>query len=217
MLEDYSRLKQEFDRLKSAELPTISEDMDAVLVLSGPQLTWDAVGEGGVNQTKNRMLTGFSIAKEVAGLRSGKLISELSLDEISRYAPAVIFNGWNEQNMHLAELRSNGFFDKKYGFPANKLLICLEQDKVFNTKDQLADILPDYFSGNRRTVLVSDGYHLPRVRRYLMLDGSPIDASKTILYPAQPMYMPDDGPESLVRIEIQKILTYSAQGDLPRF
>src|SRR5690606_7253845 len=99
-LEYSAKILKVFEDLKCAPLPLPTTAWKLCWVLSGPQRSFWGVGEDGINQTRQRLLTGFDISRKVAAIHTKKHLGELSLGDIEKYGIPLLFNGWNDQNQN---------------------------------------------------------------------------------------------------------------------
>lgn len=187
------RILSEMKEIRNNPPPVVRADWDIVWVLSGPQITFEE-GEGDCNQTRNRLITGFNVAKKVAATRLDKSAEELTLEEIDEHAPPIYFNGFDEQNQNIRATAESGMLEENYGFSGSKLLVA-GSEGIIRTPDNFKLFQTDLLESIRKIVLVTDAYHLPRTRRISetkIIDGedNPVPGNKIIFYPSQPITFP---------------------------
>lgn len=214
------------------ENPLPQEDWDLVWVLSGPAVdiaeeftkeneeeevvfdvndkiaTKDVAKR--INESRERLLTGIELAKEVAAKRLNKTIEELTLEDIKNSAPTVYWNATDWGNDNLRKRIEEGFLDS-YNFPIGKIVISPNLD-IQHTGHQFEKIEDSIIKGKRKIVIISDTYHLPRVKRYLHKKDSKISEENSILYASEPKRVPIGKALS----EIKKIPEYIKKGILEK-
>lgn len=162
----------------------------------------------GINESQERLLTGFVIAKDVAAKRLSKRVGALTLGHLSVYAPNVYWNGTDWQNDNLRCRIREGFM-AEHCFPEEKMIVSPDVG-IQHTGDQFTKIEDWVIDGMRKIVLVSDTYHLPRIKRYLRKYRAKISPENTVLYPSQPLRV----PVAKALSEIKKIPAYIERGIL---
>lgn len=170
-------------------IPIPQSDWDLIWVLSGPQITFEEVPSISSNQTRNRLITGFSLSRQITALKLDKQYDELSIDEVKFFGPQIYFNGYNCSNISLRKTKSSGILEKDYDFPSQNLIIGPEEG-ITNTADQFTKFPLSYTDMSRKIVVVTDAYHLLRVRRYASTDCNPIPLDKLVYYPSLPISFP---------------------------
>ncbi len=210
---------KELREISDNGFPETQTDWEIIAALSGPEegniFDKENVGNSGYNETEARLATAIDVAKEVTAKRLTKEVSEVTLEDIRSSGPIVYFNGLAAQNEFLATEDAMSILEERYGFPREKLKITTNPN-IKHTGHQFLDFneqLPP--EGQGKMVLVSDLYHLPRMRRYLGLDTNNLTPENTVLYPAKF----ENGKMRLnVRLtldEIRKIYPYIEKGILP--
>ena len=191
------------------------EDWDLIWVLSGPEtsITDESSGKKERNITRDRLLTAFVLSKRVAALRSRKKIKELTRKDIFRLAPSVYYNGTDEQNKDLDSLSHDRRWEQKYNFPAEKIKISPALG-IQHTGNQFKTFPKKLVNDNRKIVLVTSLYHLPRVKRYFgsRYNTSQISIENVVLVPAEPRCL----PVNLDSREARKMQMYEKRGILPK-
>lgn len=176
-----------------AQVPKIKKDWGVVWVLSGYDTGW---GRG--SDTRRRLEEGMRVAKKISRL-SGKPL------------PAVYISGYDEHNTNLRKWQREGLFRNRYTFRENKLLVG-PQEHIRHTGDQFRLFPRKFLKGNKKIVIVTDAYHIPRARRHL-LQRFPDEKNRFVFYPAKPIKM----SSADVNKETQKIIEYAYKGIIPLF
>ena len=191
------------------------EDWDLIWVLSGPEtsIADEPAGKKERNITRERLLTAFALSRRVAALRSRKKIKELTIKDILRLAPSVYYNGTDGQNKDLDFLLHDRRWEQKYNFPVERIKISPALG-IQHTGDQFKTFPKKLVNNNRRIVLVTSLYHLPRVKRYFgsKYNTSHISIENIILVPAEPRCL----PVNLDSREVHKMQMYEERGILPK-
>jgi hypothetical protein len=187
--------------------PAPAPTWDIIWVLSGPEVSID--DPPAHNATRRRLLTGFTLARAVTALRLARGEERLAADDLRQHGPTIYFNGWASHNQALRASRDAGVLERQYGVPRDKLLIA--SAGIRTTKDQTATFPADLAQASRTTVIVTDAYHIPRVRRYMLRPTSPLALDRLVYFPARPLTFP---LKATLR-ELRKIPRYTRQGDLP--
>lgn len=212
------------------ENPNPEGDWDLVWVISGPPIDIaetftetrdkeviymheDKIAakdvERKVNESRERLETGIKVAKEVAAKRLGKTVDELTEEDLKEQAPSVYWNSTDWANDNLRERIEEGFL-KQFQFPEEKLVVAPNLD-LKHTGDQFKQIEDRVIDGQRKIAIISDTYHLPRVKRYLGSKGSKVDKEHAVLYASEPKRVPVGKALS----EIRKVPNYIEKGHLP--
>ncbi len=211
--------------------PTPQEDWDLVWVISGPPVDiaedfTQQKGEGEVlfkhddviatrhvakkrNESRNRLLTGIKIAKEVAATRLNKKVEDLTLEDLKNASPDIYWNSTDWANDNLRQRITEGFLHS-YNFPKEKIIISPNLN-IEHTGHQFEKIEDSILKDRRNVVVISDIYHLPRVKRYMENENSKVKPENVILYVSEPR----DVPIVSAIGEIKKIPKYIALGILP--
>ena len=130
------------------------------------------------------------------------------MQDMAAFSPQVLYIGTDVQNDNLRNVADD--FLGQRDFPKQKFII-LGNLGIKNTSDQIKEI-PNNFSGDEREmVIISNAYHLPRIRRYLQSCPNKFNFKKMILYPSNPKKIP---PEKILE-EIKKMQKYIKDGILP--
>jgi hypothetical protein len=204
------RVLNDMKEIGRGESPKTEEDWDLVWVLSGPPVDIEQEIDGERNESKDRLETGFNISREVTALRLGKSIDEINMDDILNSGPKIYWNAEDEVNDSLRKKVEDGLLEEKYSFPRENLIIS-QNSGIRHTGHQFRDFPEELAEHNRKIVIVSDTYHLPRVKRYLRNDDSKITKEKAVLYPSNPRIVL---PSKAIS-EIKKIPEYIEKGILP--
>lgn len=207
---------REMKELRDGKPPVPEADWDVVWVLSGPQWSFEEEGtEASGNETKDRLVTGFNVARLVTALRVGKTIDNVNLDDVRRHGPVIYFDAQADKNGNIAKARDTGVFTDQYGIPSEKVIIG-PGEGIVNTTDQFKRFPLDLARKSRRIVVVTDAYHLPRTRRISMrstIDGepNPVPSEKLVFYRSDFSKFPFE----VVRGEMRKIPLLIKKGWLP--
>jgi hypothetical protein len=227
------RVLEDMKEIGRGENPEVRDDWDLVWVLSGPPIDIREDFTDGTkealfpkedretetvrndvankrNESRERLGTGIKVAKEVCALRLKKNVGNLTLGEILQYAPAIYWNATDWANNNIREATGEGFFEKTYNFPREKVIVSPNLG-IINTDDQFKKFPGEFTEENRKIVIISDIYHLPRVKRFLHRKNSKVTEQNAVLYPSEPRAV----PFRKVREEIRKIPQYIDKGILP--
>lgn len=161
------RYVDELRELAQEGSPKPQEDWDSIYVFSGPEQTLDDPPADAIsyNQSEERLAFGMRLAREVTAIRVGKDPEEVTDTDILTQGPRVHSDGTDVQNDDLRTL-SDDTFKTRFAFPRQALVVA-ENSGIRHTGDQFAHFPQEVVSGSRKVVLVSDLYHIPRIRRYL--------------------------------------------------
>lgn len=193
--------------------PKPQQDWDLVWVLSGPQITYEEPGDSGRNLTRKRLINGFSLVRAVTALRLGKDTEQLTLAEIRKYGPRVYFNGYDESNDALRQTAERGLLEGEQNFPRENLIIGVNEG-IMRTQEQFIRFPKSLATKSRKVVVVTDAYHLLRVKRYASMDYNPIPLKKLVYYPSHPIKLPLATTANEIMV---KIPDYVEKGYLPKF
>lgn len=196
----------------AGNIPEPQSEWDLIWVLSGPQVTFNENPESH-NETRERLITGFSLVRQVTAVRLGKSPEELTLKEISENGPRIYFNGTGDMNDALKETVASGLLEGEYNLPRVNLLIG-PNEGITRTQEQFANFPRDLAEGSRKVVLVSSAYHPLRVKRYASMGDNPIPLQKLIYYPSLPIKFPLATTAHEIR---DKIPNYVEKGYFPKF
>lgn len=183
----------------SENLPIPSVDWDGVYVFSGPEISLNEdpadklshKPEKSYNQTKQRLLTGFDVVREVTALRLKKKIEEVTSQDIEKSGPAIYFDGYKAHNELFRKLKSDNKFSQDFDFPDDKLIV--SEGETLHTGQQITNIPSEIIpKGEGKIVFISDLYHIPRIKRYIgsKHDVKNIPKEKIVFYPSQPQHIP---------------------------
>ncbi len=212
------KIVKEFRELIERGQPMPQEDWSLIWVFSGPEATFEdkpnietnaITGTNYPNQTRERFETGIRIVRAVTALRLRKQEDQISSEDIKNAGPILYFNGRDEQNEYLRGMLATGENKILKEIPANNIVISTSTD-IENTGHQFIDFTEHFphLPPEEKTILVSDLYHLPRIKRYAETKRYSLKKDTLVLYPTKPYILPFD--ESLA--EIQKILPYEKKG-----
>lgn len=226
------RVLEEMKELGRGEDPLPQEDWDLVWVLSGhsvdiaEEFTEDSSGKEvifdhadkiaekdvakKINEGRERLETGIKLAKEITAKRLNKPADELTLEDVRNSGPDIYWNATDWGNDNLRERIKEGFLDK-YDFPSEKIIISANLGIQY-TGDQFEKIEDSVIEGRRKIVIISDTYHLSRVRRYLHKKDSKITEENSLLYASQRKRV----PIGKALREIKKVPEYIKKGFLPK-
>lgn len=220
--------RQTLERLRElarGDLPTPERNWDLIWVFAGAEgyhqngtwvkkginPTYQDIGND-INQSKTRLATAISIARQVTAMRVGKNTEDVLLEDIQSYDPKIFYNEWDWQNNDLRELFFEDDGEKQYQFPKENIIIP-QNSQIMHTGHQFerfpGEILQK-LSDNGKFILVSDLYHLPRIERYAWKRFSREIIDRVVLYPSQPLF----GSLKLFWGEIRKVVEYGEKGDL---
>lgn len=137
-------------------------------------------------------------------------MAELTLADIKNFSPDIYWNATDWGNDNLRERIKEGLLDK-YDFPSEKIIISPNLG-IQHTGHQFEKIEEGVIKDRRKIVIISDTYHLPRVKRYLNKKDSKITKENSILYTSQPKRVPIGKALS----EIKKVPGYIKKGILEK-
>lgn len=209
---------QELKSIRDGEILEPQVDWNLVWVLSGPQKTFDLddkdIGGHG-NETRDRLISGFRLVKEITAVRLGKMSSEVTLKDILAHGPKIYFNGWNDQNDNIRKMRDRGLFEKDFDIP-REIFTIAGHEGIDKTPDQFRKFPEDLAKGEGKIVLITDAYHVPqttRIAKRREIDGSlnPIPFDRLVIYPSLPFKFPLEKTRS----EIGKMPGLIEKGFLP--
>lgn len=207
---------EEMKEFAYEKAPEAQEDWDLIWVLSGPQVDIKRESTKEVrNESRERLETGFKVAREVTAKRTGKDIKDLTIEDILQNSPGVYYNGTDEGNDILRQIIEEGILEERYGFPKEKIMVSPNL-KIKHTGHQFESFPEEFVSESRKIVLVTDIYHLPRTKRYFdekynkTLEEK-MNQGGIVIYPSEPRKVPVG---SALR-EIKKIPVYIDEKILP--
>jgi uncharacterized SAM-binding protein YcdF (DUF218 family) len=207
------KILEELKEIVKKEPPKPEKNWGLIWVLTGPEYTFEdkpAEGEK-FNQTKQRFLTGLEIARQVTALRLGKKPEEITIEDIEKFGPSIYYNGRKEHNEYLKRICEEKRLEKEFNFPSSKIIIT-SNENIKYTKDQFDDFSPDLVAKEDKVIIVSDLYHLPRVKLLCDKYEFKLPPEKFILYPSQPKSL----PVGATLKEIRKIYPLQEKGELPK-
>ncbi|MEK7107520.1 MAG: NAD-dependent epimerase/dehydratase family protein [Patescibacteria group bacterium] len=183
------KLRLEFER--SQDSPKPRPDWRIIWVLTGYDTSWDARSD-----TRRRVEEGMRLAKKISRVNGGKL-------------PTIYVSGYDEHNSNLRKWRTEGLFEKKYSFPEANLIVGPLQN-ILHTWDQFKLFPHKFLKGNKKIIIVTDAYHIPRIERYVE-KFFPAERERFIFYPAKPITI----NLAYIKSETKKIIKYSKKGIIP--
>jgi len=164
--------------------PTISPDIDAVFVFSGPGTVCEPLSEGDQDWMEycdlTRVIRGISIVLKVTAMKLSIPYGGVTADEVGKAGPYLIYNGVRSkfENQDLVDYLSL----PRSRIPANRLVLIDEINEngsvreIKHTGDQVKTF-PSHMLGNEikgAIALVSNAPHFPRILRYMEHYGRPI-------------------------------------------
>lgn len=213
------KIVKEYRDLAEQELPIPEKDWGVIWALTGPEETFaeEAKAHPGeehkttnYNQTKRRFETALQVAREVTAVRCGKEAAAVTPADIKEQGPIVYWGGKAAINDYFKKFVESGEFEKNYNFPVQNIKIT-ESRTIQHTDHQFEYFPRELATEEGKVVIVTDFYHLPRVRRYLEKYKDKFPAGKSVLYPAQPSGL----PLKTTLQEIKKIPLYVEKGVFP--
>lgn len=213
------KVVEEYKELAEQQLPPPEKNWGIIWPLSGPEMTFEEHApifdaekhkETSYNQTKNRFETALNIIKQVTALRANKDLERITMTDIEQIGPVLYWNAEPILNDYLAELILKGELKKRYNFPANKIIITTNKN-IVHTDDQFNDFPMGILPSGEKVIIVTDFYHLPRIKRYVQKHADKFSLERTVLYPSQPSCL----PIKMALQEIKKMHKYSKKGILP--
>lgn len=171
--------KEIFSEFKNYKNPLITADIEIVWVVSGHD-TFDGSQATSVyslpsisayhGEDRQRILKGVELVKKITAKRLNKNLNEVTTHDISLYGPYFFYNGVFRQNQILKNASPDDF-------PLPKDKVIIEEitpvrdptPQQANTKTQFEKfphrLLQKLMSGKAKMAVVTNRYHLPRVRR----------------------------------------------------
>lgn len=211
------KIVDELREISEKELPKPESNWEVVWVFSGPELNWEGnkVNPGersvGYNQTRKRWETGLKVAREVTACRLNKKPEEVTMEEIKKSGPKIYYNGTKEGNDNFREFsKPGGQLEIELNFPSSNVVISENAD-IKHTGNQFEDFPSGMVLPGNKLVIVSDLYHLPRLKRYTEKYHDKFSQEQTVFYPAEPLTV----PVAPTLEEIKKIFRYIKGGILP--
>jgi len=204
------KLTKEFSQLKSLSNLESKIDWDLIWVLSADQLDINRSYKNRRNETRERFETGINLAKQVGSLRTGHGQSQITLENIINHTPKIYFSGYNNHNKLMTKYVNELYFEHQYNFPGTNIIIGPTEDNI-HTDSQFQKFPEELISKNRIIVIITDAYHIPRCRRYLIKYLKKFPKEKFIFYPSKPIVL----TEKSIKLEINKILKYTENKILP--
>ena len=205
--------------------PETKADWNLIWAFSGPHGfhqsgTWVKKGPDGlyqdigteVNEAITRFIAATQIVRQVTALRVGKNVEDVTLDDIRVAGPKIFYNEWDWQNDDLRELFFEENGEKQFEFPKENLIIP-QNSQVMHTGHQFEkfpDEVLNVLGENGKFVLVSDLYHLPRIKRHAWKRFTKATVDRMVFYPSQPLF----GSFRLFRGEIRRVVEYGKRGNL---
>lgn len=200
-------LVNEFLELKKASFQP-EKDWDLIWVLSAGELDIAKDYKNKRNETRDRIESGIRLVKEITALRLSK--NSLTFEDIKQSGPKIYFSGYNPHNRLMKKYISQSYFKNKYHFPDENILIG-PQENILHTDSQFQKFPKKFIEENRKIVIVTDAYHLPRSKRYLKKYPKKFDENKFIFYPSKPLNL----NIKQINLEIKKIIRYTKNKILP--
>lgn len=206
------------------ELPSPQPDWDLIWVFSGPQgfqrgkkVRKGTEGElsdigNEINESVSRMLSATKIAREVTALRLNKNVDDVEIVDIKNRGPYIFYNEWDWQNEDLKRLFWEGEGEEYFFYPKEKLIIPANTG-IMHTGHQFErfpEKVLEYIGEDGKLVLLSDLYHLPRIKRYSWKKFPPEILKRMVYYPSTPLV----GSIKLFLSEIKKVVEYGKKENL---
>lgn len=161
--------------------PQITPDIDIVWAISGrgvytqettPYLSDSPeFARSDLARNDDRENTDFAtqLARQITAARLNKNASDVTLEDIERNGPILVYNATNLQNQKLKETVDSGAFP----LPKEKVRIVklseTDDPQDANTRTQFErfpqEILKDLIESGRKIALVSSRWHFPRITR----------------------------------------------------
>lgn len=213
------KIMAEYRELAKQAPPLPEKDWGVIWALTGPEETFAEGAKAhpgeehkttGYNQTKRRFETALRVAREVTALRLGKEVEKVTSADIKEQGPIIYWGGKAAVNDWFKEFVRSGDYGKTYDFPVENIKIT-DSRTIQHTGHQFEEFPQDLIPENSKVAIVTDLYHIPRVKRYMKKHQDKFPAGKSLVYPSQPSVL----PKRATLQEIRKILLYSQQGILP--
>ena len=232
------KILDEMRESHNIELPEAQEDWDLIWPLSGPPIdiaeefnesqeketghalliSGDKIAQKDIERKRNesniRLTKGINIAKEVTAKRLGKKIEELTIEDIQNFGPDIYWNATDESNDNLRQRINEGWVEQRYDFPREKIVVSPNLG-ILHTGHQFEKFPEKFASKYKKTVVVTDIYHMPRTKRYFNKKynralAEEMAEGRIILYPSGSKI-----PYDKAKGEIDKIPEYIDEGILP--
>lgn len=124
-----------------------------------------------------RIIGAFNIARKQVAKQLNKPEAELTRRELQKYAPIIVYNGFEEQNLALKRVLSEPDAHNFPIYPSNKVLIFDMPHDNQNTAGQFISFYEKRKTGVLNTVknvtIVTSGYHVPRVESLMCSEKYP--------------------------------------------
>jgi hypothetical protein len=176
--------------------PVPEKDWNHIYVFSGPEITFeDPPHESGpYNQTQFRLETGIDIARQITALRLNKKYDDVTAEDIRMAGPTIHFDGYSGHNTYMRTVIAEKRLGRDFGFPDEKFILPDEKSRqhTAHTGEQIAHFPDEIIADDGKFVIVSDLYHLPRIKRYLggKYDAKKIPTERVVFYYAAPARVP---------------------------
>lgn len=232
------KILDEMRELHEKDLPEAQEDWDLIWTISGPPIDiaeefnedhkeaaqsllieGDKIAqkdiEKKINESNARLTVGIKLAKEVTAKRLGKSVEDLTIEDVRNSGPDIYWNATNEANDNFRQRIQEGWLEKRYDFPREKIIISPNLD-ILHTGHQFEKFPKEFVDKYRKTIVVTDIYHMPRAKRYFNEKSNRVLAEemsegRIVLYPSGSKI-----PYEKAKGEIDKIPLYVEKGILPR-
>lgn len=203
----FDSISSEFKHLpKNAK---VRGDWQIIWVLTGYKTSLAVGNPEAKSDTGRRLDAGIKLAKRVASLRAPKETPKLRIEKIKVNYPKIYISGYNSHNQKLKKLRSQDYFEKNYHFPKENIIIG-PLEGIRHTGDQFEKFPKQFLRTFRKIIIVTDTYHIPRVKRYVRKFFKN-DEKRFILYYPEPPVL----GKRQVQYEIKKIIQYSKENIIP--
>ena len=188
-------------------------ETESPLLIAGDKIAQKDI-ERKRNESNLRLTTAIRVAKEVTAKRLGKKIEELTMEDVQNFGPDIYWNATDESNDNFRQRIDEGWIEQRYDFPREKIVVSANLG-ILHTGHQF-EKFPEEFTGKyRKTVVITDIYHLPRTKRYFNEKSNKTLAQEMsdgkIIFYTSGSKIPYDKAKG----EIDKIPQYVEKGILP--
>lgn len=172
--------KQVLKEYREYQNPQVTPDIDIVWAISGrgvytqettPHLSNPEFARSDLARNDDRENTDFAaqLVRQITAARLNKNASDVTLEDIERNGPILVYNGSNLQNQKLKDAVDSGAFP----LPKEKVKILklseTDDPREANTHTQFErfpqELLENLITRSRKIALVSARWHFPRLSR----------------------------------------------------
>lgn len=205
---------KEMSTLHKHENLAIDPSIEHVVVLSGRGSIFKKPVDGpnvkDPADDYHRIELSLTVAKGVVANRSHKDASKITLEDIDKYGPRIIYNGRPLHNQYLKEAFEKGILTS---YPESKFDI-LGLDEDWSTRGQFKSLKTYLLLSNTSVAIVTHAYHFPRVARMIDSKWHPFGPNTKIFFYLVDRELEAPGIKEDIIGEMERIPTYISKGDL---